>query len=250
VTCDELRELLHGYVDGELDLIHNLQVEQHLGDCPTCTAALRDLRSLRQTVGAAELYHRAPARLQERIQASLQPTRPSQTIGRLQVWRLLAVAASVGLLALVAYGALWWRSSPAAEDRVAQEVFSSHMRSLLAVRGPVDKPSSNRHKVKPWFSGKVDFAPIVKDLEREGFPLVGGRLDYLANRKVAALVYMRHLHVINVFQWPARGMADRDPQLLTYQNYQLVHWTRAGTTFWAISDLNAEELQEFARLFS
>src|SRR5258708_565596 len=133
-------------------------------------------------------------------------------------------------------------------DRIGQEVVASHVRSLLA--DPLtDVASSDRHTVKPWFAGKLDFAPTVVDLSAAGFPLVGGRLDYLEHRPVAALVYSRRKHAINLFIWPSEHATSGGKlQSATTQGYQIVHWKEAGTAYWAISDLNMSELRQFVQL--
>jgi anti-sigma factor RsiW len=131
--------------------------------------------------------------------------------------------------------------------RVAQDVVVNHVRSLLADH-LTDVASSDRHTVKPWFAGKLDFAPSVVDLSAEGFPLVGGRLDYLEHRPVAALVYGRRKHTINLFIWPSEHASGGAPQSTTNQGYQIAHWHEAGTTYWAISDLNSGELRQFVQL--
>src|SRR5262249_1208716 len=133
------------------------------------------------------------------------------------------------------------------EDRIAQEVTSSHVRSLM-VSHLTDVASSDQHTVKPWFDGKLDFAPPVRDLTAEGFALVAGRLDYAQNRAVAALVYKRHQHFINLFIWPAGPGVEATPKRITRQGYNLIHWQNSGVTFWAVSDVNEAELQQFVDL--
>ena len=249
MNCDELKPWLHGYADGELDLARNLEIEAHLRDCPECAVALRQLQGLRQALGDGALYQRAPAGLRNRIRAALpRPARPRLTFPDLAV-RGLAVAASLAFVAMLVWGAFRLGTNPSAQDLLAQEVVSDHVRSLLVGKDPrVDVASTDRHEVKPWFNGRVDFSPVVRNLDAEGYLLVGGRLDYLNNRKVAALVYKYRKHPINLFTWPAAGAADEAPRGQSRQGFQLVQWTQDGMTYWAVSDLNEEGLLRFAEL--
>ena len=134
-----------------------------------------------------------------------------------------------------------------AQNRLADEIVSAHIRSLM-LEHKLDVASSDQHTVKPWFDGKLDFAPPVVDLASQGFPLLGGRLDYFNGRQVAALVYQRHKHFINVFIWPVDSRAPAGGRAAARQGYNLVHWTASGMTFWAVSDLNTAELEQFAQL--
>jgi anti-sigma factor RsiW len=139
----------------------------------------------------------------------------------------------------------WPASSP--NNRIAQEVLASHVRSLMA-NHLVDVPSSDQHTVKPWFNGKLDFSPPVVDLTAQGFPLIGGRMDYLDNQPVAAVVYKHRQHIINLFIWPSTQNRGGETDTITPQGYHLIHWTKSGMTFWAVSDLNLNELQQFVQL--
>jgi anti-sigma factor RsiW len=246
VTCDELRSLLHPYVDGELDLVRGLEVERHLEACPACAQALEQQQALRGAFGGADLYHRAPADLRQRIRSSLRPPRTRRLAIPAQIWVPVGVAAALLLGSLLAWGILGRRPGPSAEDALAQDVVSSQARSLVAEHLYSVK-SSNTHTVKPWLDKRLDFAVPVTNLEAEGYPLAGGRLDYLHNERVAALVYERRDHIINVFVWPTTA-ADEPPQTQTRRGYHLIHWTRGGLTYWAISDLNEAELQQFVEL--
>jgi anti-sigma factor RsiW len=247
VTCPQIRDLLSAYADGELDLVRGLEIERHLQGCPTCAAALERTRSLSALLGDAALYHQPPPGLQERVRASLGRVKGAR--GRLASlsWRRLgAVAAAAALVTLALWGAIRGLSAPSAEEWLAREVVAGHVRSLLAEH-LVDVKSSDQHAVKPWFIGKVDFAPDVKELAQQDFPLVGGRLDYVGGQRVAALVYRRNQHFINVFVWRAAG-EDGTPEYLERQGYHLIRWTEKGRTFWVVSDLNEPELRAFAEL--
>jgi anti-sigma factor RsiW len=244
--CADIQELLDGYMDGELDLVRGLEIERHLRDCPECARAQDALRSLQAALRTESLRFVPPAALSDRVRSSLRQADREATARRRTPWRGLAVAASVAFVLVAAWGTRQWLLI-SRDDRVAQEVAASHIRSLLPghVTGV---ESSDRHTVKPWFLGKVPFAFPVGDFTDQGFHLVGGRLDQVDRRKVAGLVYKRREHVINLLIWPAPQEPARQPQALTVQGYHTVHWTRGEMTYWAVSDLNQPELEQFARL--
>jgi anti-sigma factor RsiW len=151
-------------------------------------------------------------------------------------------AAAVVFLALVPL-----LRGPSQEEILTREVVSSHVRSLMA-NHLADIPSTDQHTVKPWFNGKLDFSPPVQDFATEGFPLVGGRLDYLDHRPVAALVYHRDKHLINVFVWPSDKDAPVETTRVTRQGYNVFHWSRSGMNFWVVSDLEERQLRDFVQL--
>ena len=245
MNCTDIQVAIHGYMDGELDPLKNLEIEQHLQHCAVCSQSYKADQALQTAVKTGAQYFPAPADLRKRIQSSVRQVGKSQRTLPVMPWRWLAVAASVVFVVILA-----WALIPRgldAEQLVAQEVVSSHVRSLM-VAHLADVMSSDQHRVKPWFTGKLDFSPPVKDLSKEGFPLVGGRLDYLENRPVAALVYQRRNHVINLFIWPSSHDTHVNTKALARQGYHLVRWSKAGMMYWAISDLNDTELQEFVRL--
>jgi anti-sigma factor RsiW len=195
---------------------------QHLLSCPSCI------------VRTNARYYEAPAGLERKIRQSLR-----QEISRPVPWRWMAIAASVLLMASVAWNVAILRSRADPRQLVASDVLSAHIRSLAGTH-LLDVPSSDQHTVKPWFNGKVDFAPPVKDVE--GFPLLGGRLEYFAGRPAAALIYGRRNHTINLFVWPAAATAGASQ---TRNGFHIESWSGNGMVFWAVSDLNETELRQF-----
>ncbi|HYX42045.1 MAG TPA: anti-sigma factor [Pyrinomonadaceae bacterium] len=246
MNCQETQALLHGYLDGELDLLSNLEFERHVQTCPACARAHEAQQALRSALGDDALYFKAPTNLRERVQTTLRVGARDEARPRLATWRWLAVGLSFALLAIIIGSLAFMRAGPTPDELLARELVASHVRALMA-NHLTDVASTDQHTVKPWFDGKLDFAPTVVDLTAQGFPLVGGRLDYINNRPVAALVYQRRQHLINLFIWPAPDATERAPQMSVRQGYNLIHWTRAGMNYWAISDLNLSELQAFAQ---
>jgi anti-sigma factor RsiW len=239
---------MHGYLDGELDLIRNLEIEQHLRECSACATGLAGQRALRAAVKDADLYQPAPAGLKERIRSSLRREGLPRPSARALHWRWLAAAASLAFVALATLGIVAVLSRPSADEVRAQQVVAAHVRSLMADH-LVDVRSSDRHEVKPWFSKKIALSPPVQDFKDKDFLLIGGRLDYpLDNAKAAVLVYQRRKHFINVFIWRLASGVDQAPRAMTRDGYHLIHWARDGLAFWMISDLNEAELDELARL--
>ena len=207
MSCKLTQRFVPGYLDGELDLARTIEMETHLQTCGDCARELERQKALRATLQRSSLAYAAPTALRERIQSSLRSSSVAETPERASAWRpfqLLRWAGAFAVLALCAVTA--WQllpglRGPSSDQRLAAEVLSSHVRSLEASH-LMDVASTDQHTVKPWFDGKLDFSPPVEDLASDGFPLVGGRLDYLEGREVAALVYQRRKHFINVFVWP------------------------------------------------
>jgi anti-sigma factor RsiW len=240
VSCLEKPALIHGYLDGELDLVNSLQVEDHLRECAICDRIYRNLQILQSAVRGGNLYFQPAegfaARLHSALQDSARAGRPALTSIRQPAkpsrwWTWQAVAVVAACLALVA--AVVFRFAPGVSrtshsDLVAQEVLASHVRSLMASH-LTDVPSSDQHTVKPWFDGKLDFSPPLQDLSSKGFPLVGGRLDYLVGRPVAALVYQRQRHFINLFIWPSSNNSREE--VMMQQGYNIHHLAESNMTY-------------------
>lgn len=247
MSCQETLELLHGYVDDEVDLVKSLEIEAHLRNCHECTRTYQGIRRLRSVISDGALRFDPPKTLEKRLRTALRdeikPERKTWFYG----WRWLAATASLVGAVLIIWAIAANLSRPSTGDLQAQEIVASHVRSLMA-NHLTDVPSSDQHTVKPWFDGKLDFSPPVKDLSQQGFALTGGRLDYISNRPVAALVYQRRQHSINLFIWPSTETAAVGEKASIHQGYNLISWSTAGMTYWAVSDLNLVELQQFAHL--
>jgi anti-sigma factor RsiW len=246
----QVREFLDAYVDTELDLVTTLDFERHVSECDECRAIVEQYQQLHASVKAQFSSFGAPVDLQNKIRAQLRSAEYHQHTGTprgewLPHWRTWSLAASVGIV--IALGALLLQTAkrPSASQVLAEQAVADHIRSLMA-NHLTDVPSTDQHTVKPWFGGKLDFVPIVKDMSAEGFVLAGGRMDYLDDRPVAALVYTRRRHIINLFVWPSMA-SDSSLRTTTIKGYNVVHWTQSHMTYWAVSDLNAGELKEFAR---
>ena len=246
MNCRDAQELIHGFVDSELDLVRNLQMERHIHECPSCSATHERLRAMHTVVSDNSLYFQPPAGFEHRLRARLRKV--SSVEDRVWTispsWRGIGIAAALLLCIAGTWQFAMLRQRSSTAETIGREVVASHVRSLMATH-LTDVPSSDRHTVKPWFNGKLDFSPVVGDFTDRGFALNGGRLDYLDNRAVAALVYRRRQHVINLFTWPA-SQPDWDIRAFDRHGYNVINWTKHHVTYWVVSDLNPEELRQFA----
>ena len=253
MSCKLTQRFVPGYLDGELDLSRTIEMETHLQVCGECARELERQQALRAALQRGSLAYAAPEGLRERIQSSLRSSAPVEASERASDWRPFALLRWAGAFAVLALCAVTaWQllpglRGPASDQRIEAEVFASHVRSLEA-NHLEDVVSTDQHTVKPWFDGKLDFSPPVEDLASDGFPLVGGRLDYLEGREVAALVYQRRKHFINVFVWPDASGSISTQKVESRQGYNLMRWSRGGFQFWAVSDVSAPDLADFVRL--
>jgi anti-sigma factor RsiW len=255
VDCKEVKALIHPYLDGELDVAHSVEVNQHTNSCASCAQLTERTRAVIAATRTPGLRFTAPPVLAERIQAALAPQplpRPSSHSRR---WQTLAVAAS--LLAVSLLGFEWLNASrESATNQLVAQLVDDHVRSLMG-NHLLDVASTDKHTVRPWFTGKLDFAPPVVDLKDHDIPLLGGRLDVLAGRPVAALVYQHGKHIVNVFVRPSATTANNEPndvassdktKLVTNHGFNVASWTNEDFNYSAVSDLNADELRNFASL--
>ena len=237
MSCEHVERDLNAYLDRELDVEAATVVRDHMAECAACRRHVAQREALSRLVQSAP-YYSAPDRLRERVLA--QSARP-RVVRRVLTWSAAAV-----LVMSVGIGASLLRSGITQGDAIAEEAVNNHVRSLMA-NHLFDVQSTDQHTVKPWFLGRLDFSPPVVDLASIGFPLVGGRLDYIDGRAVAALVYERQKHTINLFVGPDRGGTFATSSLRTVRGFHVRHWVHAGMTFWAVSDLNDTELMQFAQ---
>ena len=269
MNCEEIADLKDGYLDGELDALTSQKIEQHLRDCNKCEEGFEADTALAHAITQSAPYYKATADLRQRIQSSLRDAvgvkdkdgsgQPGQLLvpwpqGRRRSvlshvpWNWLALAAAIILGALITAVFLPRMRAPNVDQFLATQLIASHVRSLMA-NHLTDIPSSDQHTVKPWLDAKLDFAAPVPDLSSQGFPLIGGRLDYLDNRSVAALVYQKRKHFINLFIWPTTPKDSSAQTMVEREGYHLVHWSDGDFTYWAVSDVNTNDLQSFKQLF-
>jgi anti-sigma factor RsiW len=242
MNCDDASELLTAYIDDELDLATALRIEQHLSGCPECRRQVAAAGAINAALSQPGVAYAAPPVLRQRLKTVIRSETPGQPSGR--AWRRPALAGLAAAIVLAIGAALLFQQHDARSSQLAV-LLDAHLRSLQADH-LLDVESTDRHTVAPWFSGKLNFAPPVVDLSAEGYPLVGGRLEYLQQRPVAALVYHRNKHIINVLIEPG----PTTPAVESRQGYHLIRFACRGMTCWAVSDLNLEDLQAFVRRFA
>jgi anti-sigma factor RsiW len=246
MSCQDVQGLMNGYLDGELELTGSLEIERHMKDCAPCTQTYKNHKAMRSAMTDSSFYYSAPANLQNRVIAAVRKTDDKPPSRKVLPWRWAIAVAGLIMIAFMAYGVFSILQGPSTDNLLAQEVVSGHVRSLMA-NHLTDVPSSDQHTVKPWFGGKLDFSPPVIDLTESGYSLIGGRLDYISNRPAAALVYQHRQHLINLFVWQSGDGSNGGTRALTRQGFNLISWKKSGLVYWAVSDLNAAELQEFAQ---
>jgi anti-sigma factor RsiW len=235
--------LVHAYLDGELDAANALGIAQRMSAEPALAAEAERVQALKSLIHKRLPRELAPPGLHARIEASVGRVRRAR---RQPSWR--ALAASIVLTAMVASSSTWFIAGSEPATTVADTLVSDHIRALMAPQ-PTDVVSSDRHTVKPWFNGRIAESPRVVDLAKDDFPLVGGRLDVVDQKPVPTLVYRHEKHLISVTEIPAQSRFELARTPHSINGYNVVHWTENGVSYWAISDVAAATLEDFARLF-
>ena len=252
MKCDESEVMLHALIDGELDAGHARDVEAHVASCSGCGEKLAAFRTMHDIMSAAPLKETAPAHLRDRIEGLMAAAPTSRVVSMRQFMRPTrrsffgGFALGSALSAAVAASLVFTVFRADQEQTIAEEVVSAHIRSLQAGH-LMDVETSDQHTVKPWFNGRVDVAPPVVDLTAEGFTLLGGRLDYVDGEPVAAIVYQRRKHVINLFVAQHLGARHAHAIADSIQGYNVRHWSQDGLDLWAVSDIVGDELDEFVQ---
>jgi len=253
MNCSDSATLLNALIDGELDAGHARDVEKHVAACSACAEKLTEFREIHDAVSAAGLKMAAPAHLRSRIEKALPlPARVIAPRIFIQTSRrrfFSGFAAGTALSAALAASLFLTVVRSDQDQSIANDVVSAHIRSLQAGH-LMDVQTSDKHTVKPWFDGKVDVAPPVVDLTAQGFTLLGGRLDYIDGEQVASVVYQRRKHIINLFVAQRLGTKHAIVATRIVQGYNVRHWTDQGLDFWAVSDLDPQELGEFVQKIS
>ena len=250
MSCERTTSVLHAYFDGELDAAGAVEFEHHLESCRDCGGALKSQSALRSSLKTSNLRERAPETLRRKLEAELTaPARGASThFSGTNVWRALALAASFLLVVMIGWRQLDGLGGRHDDATLVASIVDAHLRSLQPGH-LIDVVSTDQHTVKPWFDGKIDFAPPVRDLAADGFPLEGGRLDVVSGRTVAVVVYGRRKHVINVFVWPA-AKRDAAPTSGSTLGYQWTQWRKDGMESIAVSDVNAADLEALRQLLT
>jgi anti-sigma factor RsiW len=253
MRCIDCRDAVNAYLDEELLPDEQADVREHLASCADCRHEHEVLLATTTSLKEGLVRHRAPDVLKARIRGALAETDTGDTAERSRRdWRSpWARFAAAGVLIAIASSALTFTAmrQPSSTRSTESEVLASHIRSLMPGH-LVDIASTDQHNVKPWFNGRLDLSPTVPRLDSLGFPLIGGRIDYVGGRPVAAVVYGRRQHLINVFSWPAVKSSALATNAMTEKGYHLVHWRREGIELWAVSDLNQPELEQFVSAFA
>lgn len=245
MTCREAGPLLHARLDNELDMAGAANIDLHVSECRACAAQYAALEKLHEEISTADLAYTPGAALERKLAAQFLEEKKSPFRFWSASWLKpsLMAAAAVAVVALISIPMLQRNRE---NDVVAGEILDNHLRALQSVH-QVDVPSSDQHTVKPWFQGKTDFSPPVPDLTKDDFILVGGRLEVIHQQPAAAIVYRRRQHIIDLYVSPSAG-ADSTTELRDLGGYHLLRWTQDNLNYWAVSDVNTNDLQTFVDL--
>jgi anti-sigma factor RsiW len=250
MNCTRLRQMLDAWLDGEVDRATADEVTQHLAGCTACAAIRNERDALGKRVRAGAPRYSAPAEFRNDLRRALAANAPRDAIAsrarRTLTW--LQAGAIAACVAVVSALGGYWLARPQPDNPLREQVVASHVASLGASRRLVDVASDDRHTVKPWFQGRVDFSPPVRDLSKAGFTLLGARLDHIGDRQASAIVYRIRNHPVNLFTWRATGSEPEAVALTTARGFGVATWSDGGLRYAAVSDVDARDLARFAQL--
>ncbi len=253
MSCDEVTELIHAWLDREVDPVRSSEIEGHLKACPVCLRKSQTYESLRTVITERATYFACPPAFKRQVRSALHSAARAEapTAVKLTSWlwdlnwfRIFAPVAAAGLAVLVTAIVL---ARPSEQELWAQAVVSAQVHSLIPDH-LTDVASADQHTIKPWFNGRLDYSPPVIDLTKQGLPLVGARVEYLREHRIGVVVYKHGTHFINLFVWPTSA-SDASEKTLTRQGYHIVHWVESHMDCWAVSEIRTQDLEEFARFF-
>jgi anti-sigma factor RsiW len=251
MQCQESKKILDAYVDNEVDVLQSVALEEHLAECPDCTKTIESRRTLKSAIQNADLRYTAPPELVSAVRKELRMGEEKRTSARwlgfnwlrLKDLSLGFAGATVAFLLAASILGFWFHTPESV--KIARAATDDYVRSMLMENRGIDVVSTDQHTVKPWFNGKTSFSPPVENYADKGFPLAGGRLDFVDNQTVATLIYRRNQHYINVFLYPSNESYEGARQ---ERGYRILYWSRDGMQYWVVSDLNQQELEQFAAL--
>lgn len=244
MDCNQAKILIDAFIDNELDLTNSIEIERHISICQSCSTIFQNYQVLRSALGNEAIYYTPPSDLKKKIVASIKSTekRPFEFKSRIFGWQGATTSFALATVVLIIF--ILFKSLPTTETEITEQIVNNHMRSLMP-NHLTDVQNSDQHTVKPWFNGKLDFSPPVEDLTTKSFILVGGRLDYINGQPVAAIVYQRKAHYINLFFWFSDNQGDINKKISVTRGYNIIHWIKGNKNYWAVSDINLTELDEF-----
>lgn len=247
MQCQENNKILDAYLDDEVALMQSVTLEEHLAGCAECTHKLANRRELQDAMQNAKLRYTAPSELMKGVRKALRATEENSGSPQWILIKYAALGFGVATVLFVLVGAIlgFWFHVPE-EQKIASTATDDYVRSMMAENHGVDVTSSDKNVLKSWFNGKTSFSPEIQSFDDKGFPLAGERLDFLADRTAAALVYRRNQHFIDVFLYADSENAHEGKR--QERGYNVVYWAKNGMQYWAVSDLNLQELQQLAQL--
>jgi anti-sigma factor RsiW len=251
MDCQQSQDLMSAAQDAELNPADQCRLLTHLDECADCRAALADIEALHGRIAAQATVYTAPPHLRHRVQTALRTEasqRPARRFAASWPWAWINLGLATAATTAFAVTLALYLSQPSGNELAERELVASHFRALMPDH-LADVVSTDQHTVKPWFAGKLDFSPPVYDLAPQGYTLVGGRLDYLQQRPVAALAYRHRQHIMNLYVWPTPSQRDQAPHASERQGFHLLRWSQGGMAFSAVSDMNPQDLADFAHQF-